>query len=70
MRKFLPLLGGFSYRHSDLEGFLQGLYRGDLVHLSDVGLDIFNTGLQNILERVMAFGGHVSSGRTMFNSLG
>lgn len=34
-------LGGLSYHHLDLEGSLPGLYRADLVNLSDVGLDIF-----------------------------
>ncbi|XP_075181350.1 uncharacterized protein LOC142254233 [Anomaloglossus baeobatrachus] len=51
MERFLPVINGSTYRHLDLEGFLSGLYRDDLVHLSDVGLDIFNLGLQNCIEK-------------------
>ncbi|XP_071968790.1 uncharacterized protein [Engystomops pustulosus] len=58
MQKYLPCIGGFSYRHVDLEGFVEGLYRSDSVHLSEVGLDIFNLGLQNALEHwLRCYGG-------------
>lgn len=50
MAKFMPSLGGFAYRHVDLEGGFAGLYRQDGVHLSDVGAYIFNLGLQNSIE--------------------
>lgn len=49
--------GGFSYRHVELEGFLPGLYGLDFVHLSEVGLDIFIVGLQNMIEQAAAFWG-------------
>lgn len=39
----LVSLGGMSYRHYNLEGFFAGFYRSDLVHLSDVTLDIFRS---------------------------
>ncbi|XP_069592534.1 uncharacterized protein [Ranitomeya imitator] len=51
MKKFLPLISGFSFRHTDLEGFLPGMFRNDLVHLSDIGLDIFNLNMGNIIEK-------------------
>lgn len=56
LAKFMPLLGGFSYRHVDLEGGIPGLYRQDGVHLSDVGADIFNLGLQSSIERAAYLG--------------
>ena len=40
----MPQIGGLSYRHVDLEGGYPGLYRSDGVHLSEVGMDIFNFG--------------------------
>lgn len=57
LSKFLPLLAGFSYRHVELEGFTPGLYWPDGVHLSEVGWDIFNVGIQNIIERASVFCG-------------
>lgn len=50
LEKCMPLLNGLSYRHVDLEGGYPGLYRPDGVHLSEVGLDIFNLGLQYSIE--------------------
>lgn len=50
MKKYLPSLDFFSYRHIELEGGLQGLFCQDGIHLSDVGLDIFNLGLQSCME--------------------
>ncbi|XP_069822572.1 uncharacterized protein [Dendropsophus ebraccatus] len=48
--KFIPSLGGLSFRHLDLEGYLPGLYWSDLVHLSDIGSDILNANFQSIIE--------------------
>lgn len=48
-------IDGFSYRHVDLEFFLQGLYREDWINLSKIGLDIFNLGLQSMVEKAAAF---------------
>ncbi|XP_040283797.1 uncharacterized protein LOC120997666 isoform X2 [Bufo bufo] len=60
LEKFLPSLNGWSIRHTELEGFIAGLYRNDLVHLSDIGLDIFNSGLQDMIDKAVVFrGGHV-----------
>ncbi|XP_044142811.1 uncharacterized protein LOC122932460 [Bufo gargarizans] len=60
LEKYLPKLGGWSLRHTELEGFIVGLYRNDLVHLSEIGLDIFNSGLQDMIEKAVVFrGGHV-----------
>lgn len=56
IEKFLPSIGGISFRHVDLEGGFPGLYRQDGVHLSDVGLDIFNLGLQNCIEQAAVLG--------------
>lgn len=56
IEKFMPLLGGFSFYHVDLEGGFPGLYRQDGIHLSDVGLEIFNLGLQNLIERAAVLG--------------
>lgn len=56
MAKFMPSLGGLTYRHVDLEGGFAGLYRQDGVHLSDVGVDIFNLGLQYGIEMAAYMG--------------
>lgn len=56
LEKFMPSVGGFSYRHVDLEGGIPGLYRSDSIHLSDVGLDLFNLGLQSCIEMAAAVG--------------
>ncbi|OCT67472.1 hypothetical protein XELAEV_18038770mg [Xenopus laevis] len=48
--KFAKWLNVFTYRHTDLELTGSGLYRDDGVHLSDIGLDIFNNGLRNAIE--------------------
>ncbi|XP_069812262.1 uncharacterized protein [Dendropsophus ebraccatus] len=50
IEKFMPAVGGFSFRHLELEGFLPGLYWSDLVHLSEIGMDIFNADLQSMIE--------------------
>lgn len=52
----MPQIGGLSYRHVDLEGGYPGLYRPDGVHLSEVGIDIFNLGLQNGIEMAAMLG--------------
>lgn len=57
IRNSVISLGGLSYRHVDLEGFLPGFYRVDFVHLSDVGIDIFILGLQNMIEQATVLGG-------------
>lgn len=54
LEKCMPLINGLSYRHVDLEGGYPGLYRPDGVHLSEVGLDIFNLGLQYSIESAVA----------------
>lgn len=56
MKKFMLFMGGFSYRHINLVGGFHGLYRSDGVHLSNVGLDIFNLGLESSIERAMVLG--------------
>ncbi|OCU01027.1 hypothetical protein XELAEV_18006809mg [Xenopus laevis] len=48
--KFAKGLNFFTYRHTDLELTGSGLYWDDGVHLSDIGLDIFNNGLRNAIE--------------------
>ncbi|XP_056384065.1 uncharacterized protein LOC130277420 [Hyla sarda] len=58
MEKFMLKINGFSYRHVDLEAFVRGLYWSDKVHLSMIGMDIFNVGLQNMIEKATVVGGH------------
>ncbi|KAE8628505.1 hypothetical protein XENTR_v10000053 [Xenopus tropicalis] len=41
------------YRHHELEDAEEGLFHDDGVHLSPIGLDIFNTGLQNAIEKAL-----------------
>lgn len=48
----MPLVGGFSYTHMDLESGILGLYRQ---HVSDISLVIFRLGLQAMVE--LAIGG-------------
>lgn len=55
--KFMPSVGGSSYRHIDLEGDSSSLFRSDNIHFNDIGLDIFNIGLQNAVELAMVVGG-------------
>lgn len=54
MMVFLRSVGGFSYRHTLLEGFEPGLFRADKVHLSDIGLDIFNCDVEEMVEKAAA----------------
>ena len=57
IHSFLVSSGGVSFRHSELEGFMPGLFRKDNVHLSPIGIDIFNMGLQNLIEAATVVGG-------------
>ena len=54
---FMSSISGSSFRHFELEGFLPGLFRDDKVHLSGIGLDIFNMGIQSIIESATVVGG-------------
>ena len=56
MEKYMPTIGGLSYRHIDLEGGVPGFYRSDGVHLSEIGLDLFNLGLQSGIEMAAVVG--------------
>ncbi|XP_004910606.2 uncharacterized protein LOC101731247 [Xenopus tropicalis] len=51
--KFMKSLNMLSYRHIDLEGGGDGLYGMDNVHLSKIGYDIFNMGLQNAIDMAL-----------------
>lgn len=55
--KLLSAVGIFSFRHTELEGLIVGLYRSDGVHLSEVGLDIFNANLGTCVELAAVWGG-------------
>lgn len=57
IHNFLASSGSLSFRHLELEGFIPGLFREDLVHLSDIGIDIFSMGLQSLIENAMVLGG-------------
>ncbi|OCT78430.1 hypothetical protein XELAEV_18029527mg [Xenopus laevis] len=48
---FIRRSGGVVVRHKDLERAVPGHYRRDGVHLSNVGLDLFNLGLGDGVER-------------------
>lgn len=67
MMVFLRAVGGFSFRHELLEGFEPGLFWADGVHLSDIGLDIFNCNLEVMVKKAAAWscggGGHACLGR-------
>lgn len=56
MEKYMPSIGGLSYRNVDLEGGIPRFYRADGVHLSDVGVDLFNLGLQSGIEMATVVG--------------
>lgn len=64
MAKFLSTIGGFIFRHIDLEGGIIGLFRTDGIHLSDIGLDIFNNNLQTMVE-LPAFRGGIGPGLSL-----
>lgn len=51
---FVRQLGVFSVRHTELEGDNRNLIRGDGVHLTDIGLDIFLTGLMAGIEEALS----------------
>lgn len=42
--------------HIDLEGGIPGLYRQDIIHLSDIGLNLFNLSLKSCIEMADAVG--------------
>ncbi|XP_044136483.1 uncharacterized protein LOC122936076 [Bufo gargarizans] len=51
IEKYMQSHNKLSYRHIELEGFTAGLYNLEKDSLSDLGLDIFNVGLQNLVEK-------------------
>ncbi|XP_068107665.1 uncharacterized protein [Hyperolius riggenbachi] len=55
--KFMVTIQGFAYRHHELEGGIVGLYRTDGVHLSEIGSDILNMNLQEMIEQAVGLGG-------------
>lgn len=50
IHNFLLSSGGVLFCHAELEGFVPGLFCTDMVHLSAIGLYIFNMGLQNLIK--------------------
>ncbi|XP_069803914.1 uncharacterized protein [Dendropsophus ebraccatus] len=60
MAKFMPSIGGFSFRHSDLEDGVPSLYLEDMIHLSDIGLEIFNLNLQEMIETAIGEAGSIA----------
>lgn len=56
VEKFMAVGFGFSFRHSELEGGIPGLYRPDEIHLSNIGLDILNCNLQACIEKAAVWG--------------
>lgn len=50
-------------RHQDLEGVNDDLLRPNGVHLNNIGLDIFNLGLQSGIEQTLAVVGRSSVNR-------
>lgn len=53
MARFIRSRGGVVVRHRQLEGDNRRLMRRDGVHLNDIGLDIFLSGLQDGVEQAM-----------------
>lgn len=43
VEKCMNSIGEFSFRHMELKGGFADLYRNDRIHLTNIGLDIFNT---------------------------
>lgn len=58
--KFVRQIGGIVVRHRDLEGDNRDLLCSDGVHLNDIGMDIFNLGLQRGVEQALAAVGRPS----------
>lgn len=58
--KFVRRIGGVVVHHRDLEGDNTDLLRRDGVHLNEIGLDIFNLGLQRGVEQALAVVGRPS----------
>ncbi|XP_029474184.1 uncharacterized protein LOC115100103 isoform X2 [Rhinatrema bivittatum] len=52
--KWLERQGGFWVKHEWSREVIPGLFRSDGVHLSDVGINLFNNTLQEGLEQVIA----------------
>ncbi|XP_071969433.1 uncharacterized protein [Engystomops pustulosus] len=52
--RFVRERGGVVVRHRELEGDNRGLLLPDGVHLTDIGMDIFLSGLQDGIERAMS----------------
>ncbi|OCT86690.1 hypothetical protein XELAEV_18020378mg [Xenopus laevis] len=57
LAKFSRTLNILVHRHHELDDGGVGLYAADRVHLSDIGLDIFNMGIQDALERALSWWG-------------
>ncbi|XP_040278588.1 uncharacterized protein LOC120999931 isoform X1 [Bufo bufo] len=53
MSRFVRSRGGIVVRHRQLEGDNRSLMRPDGVHLTEIGLDIFISGLQDGIEQAM-----------------
>ncbi|KAM3926878.1 uncharacterized protein RB166_009715 [Leptodactylus fuscus] len=53
MARFVRSRGGVVVRHRQLEGNNSGLLRSDGVHLNDIGLDIFLSGIQDGIEQAL-----------------
>ncbi|XP_069835837.1 uncharacterized protein [Dendropsophus ebraccatus] len=48
--RFITSLGGLSFRHLELEGYVPGFYWSDSVHLSCIGSDILNAHFQSMVD--------------------
>ncbi|KAM8977597.1 uncharacterized protein RCH25_047235 [Pelodytes ibericus] len=55
--KFVWGMGGIAVRHRIFERNAANFFRSDGVHLTEVGLDLFNLALQEAVEQAMAVGG-------------
>ncbi|XP_066446921.1 uncharacterized protein [Eleutherodactylus coqui] len=53
MSRFVQSIGGVAIRHWELEKREIGMFRGDGVHLSDIGTDTFLSGLQDGVEEAL-----------------
>ncbi|KAG8451037.1 hypothetical protein GDO86_003352 [Hymenochirus boettgeri] len=55
MAKYAEASGVKIINHNDIVYGCPGLYRADGVHLSDIGIDIFNLNIQSALEKITEF---------------
>lgn len=51
----MPMIGGISFGHVDIEGGFLGLYQQDFLDLSDIGLDILIWVCSTVVRRLQVW---------------